>query len=361
MKNFEKQIPQPEENIENIEGQMEISETQEFVQEMLTEESNFTAPEIIKKENPEEESKISKGLKFKQTFGKVLLAGTLLAFSMGLGSEVKAAMNQDKEPVKIVKVEYGQEGDKTLTTIDPETGRMLLQKTESQIGNYRDTFTSEYDERGNTIESTDEYEKLDTGEVTLRQKITQEYDEKDRVTKRITKRITNNRDKMTITEGYEYKEDGAPTRYERNLLSADGKTNYNEDCTYEYGFRVAEGVVSKAIREIDYDGDENIDTRETTNYGHTGGSYGISDIGADSKILTPSAVNKITTERFKYDEKERVIDKTTYTKHPPRGALTMPADNKKHEVFVYDEKTDELIEKHIDVDGDGRPDVIEQY
>ena len=39
----------------------------------------------------------------------------------------------------------------------------------------------------------------------------------------------------------------------------------------------------------------------------------------------------------------------------------MPANTKRHEVFVYDEKTDELIEKRIDVDGDGRPDIIEQY
>ena len=211
---------------EGVEGQIEVGETQEFVQEMLTAESSLTAPEIIKKENSEEESKISKGLKFKQTFAKGLMVATLLVFAAGFASEVKSA-TQDKEPVKIVKVEYGQqEGEKTLVTIDPETGKMLLQKTESQSGDYKDTFTSKYDEKGNIIETIDEYENLDTGEVALRQKINQEFNENNRVTKR-----TTNLDKMTITEGYEYGENGVPTKYERNCLSADGKMNYTEDCT----------------------------------------------------------------------------------------------------------------------------------
>lgn len=167
---------------ENLERQ------KEFTQKMLSEEAAIGEPaiKIEIKRRLEEKPYIhilSKGEKSKRFLREAELASTILTFGLGVSQELKAVPQnqenqpetvqvQEKQPKKIVKVEYShyEEGlhqiaSITYVTINPETGKRIAEKTVLQtdtngdgIIDYLTIKDSEFNEKGEEISTL--YEKV---------------------------------------------------------------------------------------------------------------------------------------------------------------------------------------------------------
>ena len=348
---------------ENLERQ------KEFTQKMLSEEAAIGEPAIkieIKKRLEEKPyiHILSKGEKSKRFLREAELASTILTFGLGVSQELKAVPQnqenqpetvqvQEKQPKKIVKVEYShyEEGlhqiaSITYVTINPETGKRIAEKTVLQtdtngdgIIDYLTIKDSEFNEKGEEISTL--YEKVVNDGKRL---------------------ITRNRAFNT----YEYDEGGnLKSRLNEIDSDGDGEINSRFHVTYKYNER---GNKISELDEYDANADGIIDEQNFATYEYD--DYGDirKSINAKLEIKEGGSIKITTTDEFK--EGKRIRRSIDTSSRPDRrveeriiysyGKFEDPISTVK-EVFIYDQVTGQLKEKQIDNNNDGRTDIIEVY